>query len=51
MCGATIVKIVKTTQTDPIPLTEQRPHIATILTRFVMLLMLAIAVLLLAWRG
>ncbi|WP_200941193.1 hypothetical protein [Afipia sp. Root123D2] len=45
------MKIVKTTHTDPIPLTEQRPHIATILMRFVMFLTLAIAVLLLAWAG
>jgi hypothetical protein len=45
------VKIVKPAKTDPIPLHAPRPHLATIMVRFLMFLTLAIAVLLLAWRG
>jgi len=51
VCGATLVKIVKPAKTDPIPLHAPRPHLATIMVRFLMFLTLAIAVLLLAWRG
>jgi hypothetical protein len=49
--GTIIVKIVKTTETDPIPLRGPRPHLATIMVRFLMFLTLAIAALLLAWGG
>ena len=45
------MKIVKTTETDPIPLRAPRPHLATIMVRFLMLLTLAIAALVLAWGG
>ena len=45
------MKIVKPAKTEPIPLHAPRPHIATIMMRFVMFLTLAIAVLLLAWGG
>ncbi|WP_458757942.1 hypothetical protein ACSVBT_18075 [Afipia sp. TerB] len=45
------MKIVKTTETDPIPLHATRPHLATIMVRFLMFLTMAIAVLLLAWGG
>lgn len=51
VCGTTIVKIVKPAKTEPIPLHAPRPHLATIMVRFLMFLTLAIAALLLAWGG
>lgn len=45
------MKIVKPAKTEPIPLHAPRPHLATIMVRFLMFLTLAIAALLLAWGG
>jgi hypothetical protein len=45
------VKIVKTTEAEPIPLHAPRPNLATIMVRFLMFLTMAIGVLLLAWAG
>jgi hypothetical protein len=43
------VKIVKPTTTDPIPLRASSPKMGTIMVRFVVLLMVAVALLALVW--
>ncbi|HEY0235047.1 MAG TPA: hypothetical protein VGC86_08350 [Afipia sp.] len=43
------MKIVKPTENDPIQLHSPKPGIATILTRFLIFLGLAVIVLTLAW--
>jgi hypothetical protein len=48
--GQTFMKSVRPDTTDPIPLRSSPPRMGTIMIRFVGLLVLAVAVLALAWR-
>jgi hypothetical protein len=43
------VKIVRPNNTDPIPLRASSPKMGTIMVRFVMLLLVAVALLALLW--
>jgi len=47
--GNQSVKIVKPNTTDPIPMRTSSPKMGTIMVRFVMLLIVAVALLALVW--
>jgi hypothetical protein len=44
------VKNIRTSQSEPLAGSDQRPELATILLRFVVLLAIAIAILAITWR-